>query len=83
MILKTVHALIYRPFFLSLVLQQCDSSKKWEQETYLGMIPASELDSSQFSVSLEPSWLPIMVYDFPDPVCPYAKMHALYLQQWL
>lgn len=23
--------------------------------------------------------LPIIVYDLPDPVCPYAKIHTLYL----
>jgi len=49
-------------------VEECDCRRKRTCSHSRGMTP--------FSSSSEP---PIIVYDFPEPVCPYAKMHALYL----
>ena len=52
--------------------------------SHVSSIPVlSELDSSLFDIELEPispvpPSLPIIVYVFPEPVCPYAKTQTLY-----
>ena len=43
-----------------------------------GMMPSSLFRDSE-SISISKSWLPSMVCVLPDPVCPYAMMHTLYL----
>lgn len=52
-------------FNLSLVVSRIRLNKSWH---IIGMIPSSPSTSC----------LPIMVYDFPAPVCPQANIHTLY-----
>ena len=73
---------LHRIFYVSIVNWNRER-KLWMSHLNIsfadrGMMPSSLFRNSE-SISISKSWLPSMVCVLPDPVCPYAMMHTLYL----